>query len=516
VRATQEISRLLRGSFKPKQRLGISDWIEANVFIKNSSIPGRYSIDETPALRQIYEDIGNPRIRKISVAKGAQLGVSQLASNVILYYVCNDSLPVGCFFPNDTLARQFNEKKFSPSLEQCEAAAEFSTGNKDDERKLSYLFTSCSVDFIGAGSPAKLASNSFALLLIDEADKLVDHEAKGEADSISLAEKRTLSFQDDRKILLFSTPSEVGLSRIWPEYLKSSASKYQCPCPFCAHPQELVFDQVRFSHCKLDSGKYDLNKVKTDAFYECVHCKGKIDERLRREMVSCGEWKATNSEGFDHETRSYHLTALMFFWITMGELAVEWIQAQDDVCKLHDWFNNYAALPFQNRATSFKDTDIDTLVFESPEYYKGNLHQKPDVLLAAFDKQMGYFWYSVLAVNRDDSLSLISWGKIMGWEDVQTVLNTEYQYNDQTFRVARAVCDAKFQGDEVMDACCRWHGLLFPIKGDETGFVLGTYSVGTHNHKGILIVTLPPIQKTTNTAAPIAAPVKISESILMG
>lgn len=79
-KAVEIISGILARCFKPKEDIAPSDWCERNIRLdaKTSNLAGRYSLRHTPYLRQIYDDVGNPRIRKIilkSLPKSAQLNL---------------------------------------------------------------------------------------------------------------------------------------------------------------------------------------------------------------------------------------------------------------------------------------------------------------------------------------------------------------------------------------------------------------------------------------------------------
>jgi hypothetical protein len=84
---------------------------------------------------------------------------------------------------------------------------------------------------------------SARFLFLDEIDAYPG-DVEGEGDPIALAEARARTFGWRRKILLVSTPTIAGLSRIEREYLATDQRRYFVPCPHCGHRQHLRFERL--------------------------------------------------------------------------------------------------------------------------------------------------------------------------------------------------------------------------------------------------------------------------------
>jgi phage terminase large subunit GpA-like protein len=94
----------------------------------------------------------------------------------------------------------------------------------------------------GANSGAGLRSAPIRFLFMDEVDEYPG-DVDGQGDPVALAEKRTATFSR-RKILLTSTPTIKGLSRIEREYLESDQRLYYLPCPKCGHMDYLTWREL--------------------------------------------------------------------------------------------------------------------------------------------------------------------------------------------------------------------------------------------------------------------------------
>ena len=471
-RAREVLTSLLRSTFRPKEHVSPSAWVEREIRLdaKTSNKPGRYSLRHTPYLRRIYDDVANPRIRKIVVKKGAQLGLTQFANNVVLYYVCNYTFPALMIMPSKEAAQQFCERSLTPAIYACDALKPYLTGNEDDLKKTEYLFTSCIVRIIGAGSPSKLASNPACLCIIDEADKMEDFGSQGEAPALELAEDRTISFPNDKKVLILSTPTSETTSVIQGQYLLGSQSKYFCKCPKCGAAQVLKFENIKWPDCKQEDGGYDLDRLEREAFYQCnnAECQARLTEVDKIGMVRGGEWRNTNPKSFPAEIRSYQISALYSFNITWGGLAKLFILSKDDIGKLRNFYNSYLGECFEQRAATIRKDDLDALIKASPYFLKGELLRKPDVVLMAADTQGGNFWFGVEAVYPDGTSSLVDWGEAATFEDLEQVSRRQYKVRgtEEYHGIYKSLIDlGGNRTSQVYDFCIRTAFRFIPVAG---------------------------------------------------
>jgi len=470
-KASAVIQGILRRCFKPKEHTPPSEWVEKFIRLdaKTSNIAGRYSLRHTPYLRQIYDDVANPRIRKIVLKKSAQIGATQFANNVLLYYVANHTFPLLMIMPSKEAAQQFCERSLTPSIFGSSEVKKFLTDNQDDVKKTEMLFTSCILRCIGAGSPSKLASNPACLVVIDESDKLETFESIHEAPALELAEDRTISFPNDKKIIVMSTPTTENTSVVHSEYLKGSQSRYFVPCPHCDHEQVLDFRQIKWNECKLEDGSYDLDRVEANTYYECANdsCKAHLTEQDKVSMVRAGQWKDTNPKPFPSEIRSYHISALYSFNITWGGMAKLFLLSKSDIGKLRNFYNSYLGEVFSHQATTIKVEQIDKLIEESPKYQKGELISKPICIIMAADTQGAEFWYGMQAVYKDGSSHVIDWGSCATFEDLALIYRRTYPIRGTEERagIFRCLIDSGYKTDMVYRFCVASGFKFIPIKG---------------------------------------------------
>jgi phage terminase large subunit GpA-like protein len=120
----------------------------------------------------------------------------------------------------------------------------------------------------GANSAVGLRSMPIRYLFLDEIDAYPS-DVDGEGDPVSLAIQRTSTFAR-RKILLVSTPTIQGLSRIEQEFEASDKRYFHVPCPFCNHFQRLVWANVKWQrHMHIMNARTAMHKSKTTTKPRC-------------------------------------------------------------------------------------------------------------------------------------------------------------------------------------------------------------------------------------------------------
>jgi phage terminase large subunit GpA-like protein len=173
----------------------------------------------------------------------------------------------------------------------------------------------------GANSPASLASRPVRLVLFDEVDRF-PASAGAEGDPISLARKRTTTFWN-RKVVMTSTPTIKGLSRIEAAYEESTQERFEVKCPHCEHAQTLRWSQVVW------------NKP-ADASYACEECGAAWTDAERWLALRTGEWVAKFP---DRPVRGFHLNELYSPWVRLAETVEAFLSAKRSPETLKTWVN---------------------------------------------------------------------------------------------------------------------------------------------------------------------------------
>ena len=182
--------------------------------------------------------------------------------------------------PTERDAEAWSKDRFSPMARDtpCLAGKISDPKSRDGSNKILHKrFPGGHLTIVGANAPSGLASRPIRILLCDEVDRY-PFSAGAEGDPVNLAKKRTVTFWN-RKIVLVSTPTIRGLSRIETAYAESDQRQYWVPCPSCGAHQVLVWTQVRWESAA--GGHAGGEHRPETARYHCVACDAAWSDALR-------------------------------------------------------------------------------------------------------------------------------------------------------------------------------------------------------------------------------------------
>jgi hypothetical protein len=142
-----------------------------------------------------------------------------------------------------------------------------------------------SISFVGANSPGGFRRITARIIAFDEVDGYPPEGAGVEGDQITLGTKRSETFWN-RKIILGSTPTVKGVSRIEKAWDESDQRRYFVPCPHCGTAGSCV------GQPPLGQGRGRQAQARDRAFRVrglsgCI-----IEEHDKPWMIDRGEWVA--------------------------------------------------------------------------------------------------------------------------------------------------------------------------------------------------------------------------------
>src|ERR1035441_3400744 len=220
---------------------------------------------------------------------------AQMTKTIVLliflsYVIDADPGPVLIVQPSEGDADSFSKERVSPMLRDVPAMAgkviEFKSHDSGNTI-LQKRFRGGSVSLTGAVSPRGLRRRSVRYLMCDEIDA---YEVTPDGDPIALAAARTSKFWN-RKIVMCSTPTMEGRSRIAAAFAESDQRHFHVPCPLCGHMQTLVWAGIRWGNVE------GREIAPEDAHYQCAGCHEFIPHHRKLEMLRGGRWVATNPGG---------------------------------------------------------------------------------------------------------------------------------------------------------------------------------------------------------------------------
>lgn len=385
--------------FAPDPYITIDEWADKFRQLPKgaSAEAGQYSTDRMPYLREIMHELSpQSPVQQVKVIKGTQLGFTEVANNVAMYYM--DIVPASqlMIMPTESLAKDHSNRKLTPSLRAMPYLAERISGGKtkDDIGGIfDKTYPGGMLKIAWAGSPANFRSLSCRVVILDDVDGFPS-DVNGEGDPLDLGKKRTDSFGILRKIYINSTPTEEGQSNIDAEFEASDKRHYYMPCPHCGGMICFEKDGFVFDY---DKETYSLIG---DVQYACTECGSMIDEHHKSHMLTDGKWTPHNP---GHIHRGYRLPAYYspLGFLSWNEIFREFLEAKalmkrGDVRKMKTWVNTRDAKVWEGDMETVKVDDLPS----RKEQYEAEVPNGVLVLSSGVDTQNNRFEIEVVGYGR--------------------------------------------------------------------------------------------------------------------
>jgi len=308
-------------------------------------------------------------------------------------------------------------------------------------------------------------------LFLDEIDKYPRFSGR-EADPIKLATERQKTFWN-KKTVKVSTPTTRD-GYIYREFEKSDQRRFFVPCPHCGGYQILVFGQIKWPEHERSAEKIRNERL---AWYECEHCKKRIDDYQKQQILAHGKWVPRdceiNEQGeiWGEEIKSKHrgfwINSLYSPWLNWSDIAAEFLKSKDFIELLMNFVNSWLAEVWEEK---IEETTVDRVKAHACEYAEGIVPDDAVVLTAGVDVQKDHFYYVIRGWGYEEQSWLVRCGSLEYWDDlVEVLFKTEYRKysGEETLPVYMTCVDSGFRTDEVYHFCRQWHDRAKAIKGQE-------------------------------------------------
>lgn len=360
-------SKAERKIYRKPKLLPVSEWSEKNRVVTLSSLPGAWRNESTPYLTGIMDASSFAGVQTIIMCKAPQVGGSEIAHNFVGAAIDQSPGPVLYVFPDESTAKDNSKDRIQPMINSSPRLRSYLTGVQDDAAVMRINLKHMPIYMAWATSPTKLANKPIKILVLDEIDKYPATSGKREADPITLAEMRTNTFSDSRTIWKISTPT-VESGNIWVALNKEAQVifDYWVPCPYCGEMQLMEFDQIKWPKDERDPEVIDNKRL---ASYECCGCEEHWDDEIRNKAVKHGHWQARGSQlelfvylnAHRPKKIGFHIPAWLSRFVSLSEIAADFLRAQKDKTKLKKFMNQRKAEPWVDYAQDRKEDSIMAL-----------------------------------------------------------------------------------------------------------------------------------------------------------
>lgn len=428
----RRLEATLRSAMKPPPKLTISEWADSyrQLSSESSAEAGRWSTRRAEYQRGMMDAVSDPNVETVVLMTAAQVGKTELINNVVGFHIHQDPAPMLVVQPTLEMAQTWSKDRLAPAIRDTPVlSAKIANPRSRDSGNttLHKVFAGGHVTACGANSPSSLASRPCRIILCDEVDRY-PLSAGTEGDPVSLAKKRSSTFWN-RKIILVSTPTEKGASRIEQAYEESDKRKFFVICPHCDGEQTLQWSNV----------KWKDNNPNT-AEYSCEHCGSCWDDADRFRAIRYGRWQKT-AQG-DSKTAGFHISALYSPWTRLDEIVGEFIAAKRDPMRLRTWVNTTLGETWEEQGEMLDEYDL----IDRVEDWGDELPEDVLMLTAGVDVQDDRLEYEIVGWGRGEESWSIDYNVLYGdpssaelWIDLDKALQRTYRHplsGDMTLRSA--------------------------------------------------------------------------------
>jgi len=418
---------------KPPPNLKIDEWADKHRRLspESSAEPGLWSTDRASYQRGMMQAISDPKIENIVFMTGAQIGKTEIINNSVGYYVSQDPSPMLVVQPTLELAKMWSSDRLSPMLRDTPILKNLvkdprsrDSGNTIYQKQ----FPGGYIAIVGANSPSGLAARPIRCVFLDEVDRY-PASAGSEGDPIELSKARTKTFTYNRKIVMVSTPTNKGASRIESAFEESDKRFYYVPCPDCKHEQKLIWSNVNWEEDKPDT-----------ACYVCEECGSAWDDAMRYRAIKNGNWVAT--EDFNG-TAGFHINGIYSPWTPLSEAVRSFLVAKKMPDTLRVFVNTYLAETWEDQGERVDDY----AVAERAEPFGDKLDSNIMILTCGVDVQDDRLELEVVGWGKDEESWSVDYRTLYGdpstphlWNDLENILKNIYETEDGRQLQIRSAC----------------------------------------------------------------------------
>ena len=361
----RELYQGLVRACRPRPLTTVSSWADAHRVLssKGSGEPGPWRTSRTPYLREVMDTLSvSSPVQRIVLMFAAQTGKTECSANWIGYVIHHAPAPMLVVVPTLEVRKRWVKQRLDPLLMETPVLRSIFGGKRSRDSANAEDMKDYPGGMLvvgGANSAASLASMPIRYVICDEVDRF-PWDVGQEGDPLGLIDERTKTFPR-RKVLLVSTPTVKGLSRIETEYDKSDQRQYHVPCPHCGE-----FQVLRWRH---DDGTYGLvHSASTGSTrYACRACGTLIEEHHKPAMLERGVWIPRHPE---RAVRGYHLSGLyspLGLGFTWSELWQKWQDSHGDAANLKRFINTTLAETWEEKGDSIADVALIARLEHYPE-----------------------------------------------------------------------------------------------------------------------------------------------------
>lgn len=425
----KRVRSAMRSIFAPIPSGTIEGWASgketpdgrANVYLtekESGDFAGPYDPTLNPLPTILFHVFRSGLYNTAVFLKSSQSGVTLACLVLIMWFVC--FIRRNFLYVLDSLPEmeRLSKERMIPMLLRCRAAEQV-MAEVGELKTLTLALKHCVGYLTGAQSVGALSNKSVGLAIIDEVDAHPDSPEKESARALAAerGKKQSTFFQ-----VLLSKPI-FWHGPITQEYLTGTRHHPFYPCPHCGTFQEVVFEQLRADHCRLEDGTWDYDLMMRDTWYECINKEcavRRIEDKHKPWMLERRDWRQTNlgQDIYKPVPRKFSckIDDLMstFPTATWGHIMIEWAKSENDRVARRTFEAGRLARGEKREQVKVAADDIQRM---RGTYQRGECPVMPDLVVMFVDVQKILLKWVKCGFTLDDTCYVIDYGETLTLAD---------------------------------------------------------------------------------------------------
>lgn len=379
---------------KPPPNFSVSQWADAKrrLSSESSAEEGIWNTARAEYQRGIMDACGDPRVESVAVRTSAQVGKTEAILNCIGFFAEHDPSPMLFIEPTLDIAQAVSKDRVAPMIRDSPSLNAIFTAKGKDDTILHKSFLGGHLTLAGANSPSSLSSRPVRIVFFDEVDRF-PMSAGTEGDPVTLGRARTKNYWN-RKVIMTSTPTVKGASRIDQAFEEGDQRYFYVACPHCGHEQTLMWRNVKWIGGDSATARYYCGTFDNATQKQIGGCGAEWTEGDRMLAVSKGHWVAMKPF---RGRASFHINELYSPWSALSIMVQEFLDAKHsrNVERMKAWTNLTLGESY------LMDGDV-----VDPESLKGRLEEWAGIPVSALVFTLG------IDIQDDRAeMELVGWGE---------------------------------------------------------------------------------------------------------
>ena len=358
----------------------------------------RLDFGKYPLAAKILHMWKNPATERMVDIQGTQTGKSTIEMVILADSMLRSGGNLIYVVPTDALRDKIPKTKILPILEGSE---ELGFSKTEQSGKILRWKNGRYTWMALSTSPDTLADTSgCSTAIMTEFDESPDNMRH---DPLALTFDR-IRYSHRRKMFVNGTPRSLSSTGLYALYQQCKMYVATMPCPHCGEHMTIEKNDIMWPEGK---DPKEIKRLKL-AYVVCKSCGCEVADSHHLWMAEHADLKCITPDRSDLWV-GIRIPSWFSAKMSFSETAFEFLEAQNDLVRLGDWYKSIAALPVDVFALNRIDEQFSYEDRRSIEWKREQREIPPHVkaITAGIDVGTGGYWFTMLGWGKDDRKYLL-------------------------------------------------------------------------------------------------------------